>query len=1527
MRQVTDNLFALPIHMLGLNQREFTLRGAVVGTVALLMFVAAIVLGGNTPLSKLHGLILSLLGFLFILCVRMLIRACELMSRKLSLHDPFPLSNGQACLAGLPLAGSLLVIIVCASWIWVWLQKPEDSASLQIIRLIAIGLPLQCTSLLLGGALACSICEGRGSIAALRRMGSLVIAGRGRFGRAAVYTLPRWLGAGVLSWSVFLIAASLPLAVADWINPRWASNEEEWVAAASVIPVLTSLLIGFVILLGIWFIFYPLASGVCAFFSLRFAAEGIEYRWKNSGPEFSGPLPTGRESSLGQHAPPRGWWALAMGSLRPSSMALSFLVGCPAVWLIGQSSFQPRAAAVAVILVGVAWMFGGASRFLTPENSRIKLVSIYKIPVRAAAVFSHSLWDIGMPALTIAVGSCILLNPWGPVIWGISYPLLMAATFMLVARSLVWGCSAMMLFPVIATEFAPGSCTKDLKARTFGYLSHTLWQFLGAATIGMLFALFPAGILAASLYVTDSLHWADDIGMVSWRIPIAGLFLGLILSGIALALTNAYLMVCKAFTGLTAQRDAVASTMVFVPRPYLPQLVRRILASLNGKEAAFWHSEGIELARTARYVEAITCYERALRLDRRLLGAHCDKADALINLKNLPSALAAFEDALRIKPKSALALRGKALTLYNQDKIQEALPFAEQAVNADPQLAVAWRTKGAILHRLGKPDEGLACYNRGLEIDPNDPVLWANKGNTLRSLNRLEEAIVCYNRSLEIDRWHDHDNPCYRKAIALEKLWRPTEALEVYQEYLGLASPDESAAIQYTRGRIDAIKSHRTWVVAQSGSGDCLTITAAIQSANPGDHIRVREGNYKEGLVIEKPLLIAGEGPREKIIVETSDKNVICFATDRGRVTNLSLWQKSAEHPHCAVNITQGQLEIENCDIVSDGSSCVKICNGANPILRSNQIHDGKEAGVLVTGNCQATLEDNDIFGNAFAGVEIGTGGNPMLRSNRIHDGKGSGVFIHGNSRGTLEDNDIFGNALVGVAIKTAANPTLRSNRIHDGKSAGILIYDNGQGTLENNDIFGNVLSGVEISDVGNPTLRSNRIHDGKSAGLFIYDNGQGTLEDNDIFGNALAGVAIKTTANPRLRSNRIHDGKSAGISIYDNGQGTLENNDVFGNALSGVEIREGGNPILRSNRIHDGKGCGVLVCKNGQGTLEDNDIFGNRLSGVEIRNVGNPTLRSNRIHDGKSGGLFIYDNGQGTLEDNDIFGNALAGVEIKTAANPTLRSNRIHDGKGSGLFIHDNGQGALEDNDIFGNALAGVEIKTAANPTLRSNRIHDGKGYGVFVHEKGQGTLEDNDIFDNFLYDLKVKPETNPIVGSNRISKTGDSQTSKSSKTNKTTPKFQEDANLFPLYGVTLGVTTIQELEKLGRHATDIYNKTGRPYSYYKINDMKFWYDTRVANHIYMTNSNTMPERWRNLGLDWSLSYNQWIRLLMRLGYMITTLQTPRVGDWQGSPSFEAQVVAKHSHLLTQIELNFSYSEGATADCPSTLYSLRVRA
>jgi len=292
-----------------------------------------------------------------------------------------------------------------------------------------------------------------------------------------------------------------------------------------------------------------------------------------------------------------------------------------------------------------------------------------------------------------------------------------------------------------------------------------------------------------------------------------------------------------------------------------------------------------------------------------------------------------------------------------------------------------------------------------------------------------------------------------------------------------------------------------TVVVDQRYRGDFTTISQAIKEADLGSRILVHSGVYDEGLILDKPLVIVGDGNLGDVTVRAEGKDALSFKAASGRVSNLVL-QQTGGGEFSGVDSGQGVLELEGCDISGSFHVGVAIHGKAFPKLRGNKIHDGKASGIYVYENGQGLIEDNDISGNALANIAIMEAGNPIVRRNKIHDGKASGIYVYENGQGLIEENDIFGNAFSGIDISKAGNPTVRRNKIHDGKSAGINVSENGQGLIEDNDIFVNALTGIEIREASNPTVRGNRINKNVYEAVYVHDKGAGIIEDNDLRDN-----------------------------------------------------------------------------------------------------------------------------------------------------------------------------------------------------------------------------------------------------------------------------------------------------------------------------------------------------------------------------------------------------------------------------------------
>ncbi len=157
---------------------------------------------------------------------------------------------------------------------------------------------------------------------------------------------------------------------------------------------------------------------------------------------------------------------------------------------------------------------------------------------------------------------------------------------------------------------------------------------------------------------------------------------------------------------------------------------------------------------------------------------------------------------------------------------------------------------------------------------------------------------------------------------------------------------------------------------------------------------------------------------------------------------------------------------------------------------------------------------------------------------------------------------------------------------------------------------------------------------------------------------------------------------------------------------------------------------------------------------------------------------------------------------------------------------------------------------------------------------------------------------------------------------------RAKQKCNFFPLYGVMLGETTVDQLSKLGTRALD-YDSDKQLYKYYNVKDMRFWFSGNFADHMYITYTDPIPRQWLNCGFDWSLSYNNWIVLFEKLGFFISVVIAPKVEWYNGKRSLSAEFLATkklNAKITICFEMDFSYSQRKSLDSEGTLYSIRVR-
>lgn len=270
-------------------------------------------------------------------------------------------------------------------------------------------------------------------------------------------------------------------------------------------------------------------------------------------------------------------------------------------------------------------------------------------------------------------------------------------------------------------------------------------------------------------------------------------------------------------------------------------------------------------------------------------------------------------------------------------------------------------------------------------------------------------------------------------------------------------------------------------VANEPGRADFTSIADAVQHAEPGMRVEVSPGVYAEGIVLDRQVEIVaalqeGDTPdapsqgqaQGPVVVEAVETSCLRMETAYAVVRGIVLRGRAGpEHrTRFAVDVPQGQLLLEDCDVTSDALACIAVRGRtANPVLRRCHVHDGKGSGVFVHHGGRATLEDCAIVGHALAGVEIGSHGHPTLRRCIILDGRGPGVYVSLGGGGTFEACVIAGNGGAGIEVGWQGAPVVRACHVTRNGGCAVRLHAGAGGTFEQCDLSGNAQGAWDIAD------------------------------------------------------------------------------------------------------------------------------------------------------------------------------------------------------------------------------------------------------------------------------------------------------------------------------------------------------------------------------------------------------------------------------------------------------------------------------
>lgn len=310
-----------------------------------------------------------------------------------------------------------------------------------------------------------------------------------------------------------------------------------------------------------------------------------------------------------------------------------------------------------------------------------------------------------------------------------------------------------------------------------------------------------------------------------------------------------------------------------------------------------------------------------------------------------------------------------------------------------------------------------------------------------------------------------------------------------------------------------------TLTVSQERGAQHASIRRAIESARPGTNILVRPGLYRESLVIDRPVYISGDGPAEEIIIESDGSPCLVTRADRIKVRGLTLRSSVEGEPgdYPAVDISFGQIALEDCVITSNASACISIHGpGVSPQIRRCRVRDGGNYGIWVWDDAVALIEECEISGCAGPGL--------VISGDTLAEARQMAAHILADISG---DQGVIGRAPAVSRIasaNTVANrlPLVRRCDLFGNGDNGIWVHYKGRALIEHCRVFENDASGVCIDQTSEASVRHSIIRRNGWEAIRVTGSSLATVEDCDLSGNARGPWAVEPGSQLRKSGNKV---------------------------------------------------------------------------------------------------------------------------------------------------------------------------------------------------------------------------------------------------------------------------------------------------------------------------------------------------------------------------------------------------------------------
>ncbi|NJD53113.1 MAG: hypothetical protein FIB07_09635 [Candidatus Methanoperedens sp.] len=593
-----------------------------------------------------------------------------------------------------------------------------------------------------------------------------------------------------------------------------------------------------------------------------------------------------------------------------------------------------------------------------------------------------------------------------------------------------------------------------------------------------------------------------------------------------------------------------------------------------------------------------------------------------------------------------------------------------------------------------------------------------------------------------------------------------------------------------TGGRLNIQKAITYRTVCPTGC-DYTTIQAAVDGANPGSLISVKNGTYYENVQINKQLTLRGFGSP---VVDARGSGSAFTLSEDGIILEGFTATRGAFYPEAGIKIISNNNTLRGNNVSSNALGMVLV-SSKNNVIYDNIFNNTENVKIINPNinNWNITKQSRtNIIGGLYLGGNFWAKPDGSGISQNCDDGNLDGIcdfayaldstnidYLPFSTRGSIHNinkgtnyttiqaaiNDAHPGDEIRVASRTYYENVNVNKRlilrgvgmpVVDARRSGSSITLSANGSILDGFTViggGSTEAGIKVTSNNNTLTGNNASNDywWGSIGIYLSSSSNNTLSSNNASHNSY-GIYLSSSSNNTLSSNNAsHNGY--GISLYSSNKNVLINNVMNGNSYNfGVE---GDSYLYFDNQIDttnlvDGKS--VYYIKGAKDIVYDSYANVGTLYCISCMNL---TLKNLDMKNNLNG-IFIWNTTQLKIQ-NVTISNNVYGISMSSSINNTLIDNDASN-NWYGIYLYSSNNSNLSSNSANLNYDVGISLFSSSNNTLSGNDASDNKyggSTGISLSSSSNNTLIGNTASDNGEYSVGTgislsSSSNNTLIGNN---------------------------------------------------------------------------------------------------------------------------------------------------------------------------------